>query len=190
MNAEYETSRLVLKILPPVYSQEVLRFQLRNREQFERYEPQRPENFYTTSHQQAVLKCEYKLATKLSTIRFYVFLKGRPHTIIGTVCLHDILRQAYSCCEIGYKFDYEYQHQGYAREAVQKAIDIAFSALSLHRIFARVMPENTASIRLLSDLCFSEEGMERSCIKIRGKWTDHIRYALIAPESYTAAHSI
>ncbi len=183
MNAEYETSRLILKILPPVYSREVLRFQLRNREQFERYEPMRPENFYTAAHQQAVLKCEYKLATKLSTIRFYVFLKGQPHMIIGTVCLHDILRQAYSCCEIGYKFDYEYQHQGYAREAVARALDIAFSALSLHRVFARVVPDNAPSIRLLTALGFVEEGTERSSIKIQGTWTDHVRYSLIAPES-------
>ena len=97
--------------------------------------------------------------------------------------MHDILRQAYSCCEIGYKFDYEYQHQGYAREAVARALDIAFSALSLHRVFARVVPDNAPSIRLLTALGFVEEGTERSSIKIQGTWTDHVRYSLIAPES-------
>lgn len=182
MNAEYETSRLVLKILPPAYAMEVLRFQLRNQEQFERYEPRRPDNFYTLAHQQAVLKCEYKLASRLQTIRFYAFLKEQPRMVIGTVCLHDVLRQPYySCCEIGYKFDHAYQHQGYAREAVAKVIELAFTTLQLHRIFARVVPDNDASIRLLLALHFREEGIEHACIRLQGEWTDHVRYALVAP---------
>lgn len=183
MNTTYQTERLILKILTPDYLREVLEFQIRNKEQFERYEPTRPENFYTLGHQQAVLKCEYKLATKLSTIRFYVFQKEQPRTIIGTVCLHDVLRMPYSCCEIGYKFDHAYQHQGYAREAVAKAVDIAFSDLGLHRVFARVVPENTPSIRLLNALDFIEEGLEHGCTQIQGTWTDHLRFARLSPYS-------
>lgn len=183
MNTTYQTDRLILKILTPDYFREVLEFQIRNKDLFERYEPTRPENFYTLGHQQAVLKCEYKLATKLSTIRFYVFKKEAPRTIIGTVCLHDVIRMPYSCCEIGYKFDYAYHHQGYAREAVAKALDIAFSELGLHRVFARVVPDNTSSIRLLNSLGFMEEGLEHSCTQIQGTWTDHLRFALLSPYS-------
>lgn len=182
MNMTYETSRLFLKILMPTAVREVLQFQLRNKDLFERYEPTRCEDFYTFAHQQAILKCEYKLATKLSTIRFYVFHKEDPRTIIGTVCLHDVLRMPYCSCEIGYKFDFAYHHQGYAKEAVAKALEIAFFELKLHRVFARVMPENTASIHLLESLDFVMEGIEHSCTQIQGRWTDHARYALLAPQ--------
>lgn len=183
MNTVYQTERLILKILTPDYHRSVLDFQIRNRERFEQYEPTRVGNFYTTSHQQAILKCEYKLATKLSTIRFYVFRKEDPHTIIGTVCLHDVLRVPYCCCEIGYKFDYAYLHQGYAREAVKKVLEIAFLDLRLHRVFARVVPDNTPSINLLKSLSFTEEGLERGCTQIQGKWTDHLRFAKLSPYS-------
>lgn len=186
MNFEYKTSRLVLKVLTPDYLREVLDFQLRNRELFEKYEPDRPEHFYTLSHQQAILKCEHKLAVKLSTIRFYVFLKENDRKIIGTVCLHDIVRSAYSCCEIGYKFDHEWQHRGYAGEAVKKAVEVAFKNLELHRIFARVVPDNLPSIRLLETAGFIQEGLERESILIQGKWTDHLRYAMICPSSYSS----
>jgi ribosomal-protein-alanine N-acetyltransferase len=181
MNTEYQTDRLVLKIVNTGHLREVYEFQIRNRSLFERYEPRRPENFYTLSYQQALIKCDFKLAMNLSTIRFYVFLKGQPHVIIGTVCLHDVVRGAYSCCEIGYKFDADYHHQGYACEAVVKALEIAFFELNLHRVFARVVPGNDASIRLLLSLGFTEEGLEHKSIQICGKWTDHLRFALINP---------
>jgi ribosomal-protein-alanine N-acetyltransferase len=188
MNTEYQTDRLVLKIVNTGHLREVYEFQNRNRALFERYEPLRPENFYTLSYQQALIKCDFKLAMNLSTIRFYVFLKGHPHTIIGTVCLHNVVRGAYSCCEIGYKFDSAYHHQGYACEAVVQALEIAFFELNLHRVFARVAPDNAPSIRLLRSLGFTEEGLERKSIQIRGEWMDHLRFALINPAQDEDAH--
>lgn len=181
MQTSYQTERLILKLLTPSSLREVLEFQVRNRELFERYEPTRPENFYTLNYQQKLLKCEQKLALSLSTVRFYVFQKEEPSRIIGTVCLHDILRMPHCCCEIGYKFDHAYQHQGYAKEAVTQALDIAFAELGLHRVFARVMPENTPSIRLLESLHFIPEGIEHDCTQIQGVWADHLRYAMLSP---------
>lgn len=181
MKSEYLTNRLILRILTPHAMREVLEFQKRNKELFERYEPARPANFYTNAYQKALLKCEYNLAQKLSTVRFYVFRREEPYTIIGTVCLHDISRTAYSCCELGYKFDAAWHHCGYAKEALSEAIRIAFFELRLHRVFARVVPDNAPSIRLLTSLDFMEEGIEYASIQIRGKWTDHLRFALICP---------
>lgn len=182
MNTEYQTNRLILKLLTPDYLREVLSFQVRNKDFFEKYEPTRPDKFYTYSFQHALLKSEYNLALKLSSVRFYVFRKEDNHTIIGTVCLHDITRIAYSCCEIGYKFDHSFWHHGYALEAVEAAVQVAFRDLNLHRVFARVMPENEASIRLLKAAHFTEEGLERSSIQICGKWEDHMRLSLLDSE--------
>lgn len=180
---EYETDRLILKVLTPDYAKDVCKFVHKNREQFEKYEPFLPANYYTPEHQHTILSCELKLALQTKNIRYYVFLKENPEQIIGTVALHNIATAAYSSCEIGYKFDSDYQHRGYAREAVAMGVSIAFAALNLHRVYARVMPENTASIKLLRNLLFIEEGLERECIKIQGKWQDHMRFSLLNQSS-------
>ena len=181
MNFEYETERLILRLPSTDFLRELLDFQIRNRTLFEKYEPALPDNFYTLHYQQSLLKCELKLALKQQTVRFYVFSKEEPRRIIGTVCLHNLMSSPYSCAEVGYKFDIAYQHRGYATEALSKVLVIGFEDLQLHRIFARVMPENTPSIRLLERLGFYSEGLERQSLLIQEKWTDHLRYARIRP---------
>lgn len=183
MKMEYGTQRLILKVLNTEHLHEVVQFQTRNKDIFEKYEPTRPADFLTLSYQHSVIKHEHKLTLNLSTVRFYVFRREDPHTIIGTVCLHDITRGAYNCSELGYKFDKAHWHQGYATEALQELLRIAFSDLQLHRLFARVVPDNVPSIQLLQRLGFHEEGLEESSIQIQGKWTDHLRFALICPSS-------
>lgn len=180
MLLQYETRRLILKVLGPDYSSDVLRFYLKDRELFEQYEADRSPNFYTEGHQRNILHCEYGLTLKLSQVRFYVFLKENPETIIGTVCLYDI-SNGYSRAEIGYKFSSEHHHKGYATEAVEKLIDIAFSELNLHRLCARVQEDNLPSIRLLVGLGFEKEGICRDYLCLNGVWTDHLQYSLIAP---------
>lgn len=176
---EYETDRLLLRVLTSDHAALVCNFLYRNREIFEKYEPALPANYYTPEYQATILNCELQLALQTKNLRYYVFLKENPTLLIGTVCLHDIRKHAYSCCEIGYKFDQAYWHKGYAKEAVTMGISIAFGALGLHRVFARVLPENTASIRLLQSLSFVEEGTECECLQIRGSWRDHLRFSFL-----------
>ena len=103
--------------------------------------------------------------------------------IIGTVCLHDIRFAAYSCTEIGYKFDTAFRRMGYASEAIKKVMSLAFYDHHLHRVFARVMPENKPSIYLLESLGFQYEGVERGCFFIQNRWADHLRYAYLNPST-------
>lgn len=180
MLLQYSTRRLILKVLGPDYSNDVLRFYLKDKHLFEKFEMDRCPNFYTASHQRTILQLEYELALKLAQVRFYVFLKDDPETIIGTVCLYDI-SSLYSRAEIGYKFSSEYHHKGYATEAVEKLIDIAFSELNLHRLSAHVQEENISSIRLLTSLGFEKEGICRKYLCLNGEWTDHLQYSFISP---------
>lgn len=182
---QYETERLILKILTADYAEKVCDFLTRNREVFGKYEPAEPPNYYTPAYQATILNCEMQLALKEESIRYYVFLKENPGQIIGTICLHNITPRIYSCCEIGYKFDATFWHKGYAREAVAMGISIAFAALGLHRVSARVMPDNTASIRLLKSLLFEEEGLEHESIRIQNEWQDHLRFSLLNHSSNT-----
>lgn len=181
MNLEYETDRLLLKILKADDADDVLKFLLNNKAFFEQYEPLHEPHYYTVEHQRAILICEYNLTVKLSAVRFYVFKKEQPNQIIGTICFRNITRSFYQRCEVGYKFDQDFQHHGYAYEALCMGFGIMFEDQKLHRIEADVMPSNLLSIRLLKSLGFEEEGLVRKNILIQNVWEDHLRYSLIRP---------
>ena len=59
---EYETQRLLLKIIKPEYGSSVLDFYLRDKALFERYEPDRMPGFYTTDYQKKALYIEFNKA--------------------------------------------------------------------------------------------------------------------------------
>ena len=115
---QYETPRLLLKVLRADCAPQVLDFYNRDKELFEMYEIDRVPDFYTVKHLQKVLGYEYNMAVKSQLFRFYVFEKENPYRIIGTVCIHNIAPAFYGSCEIGYKFSSEFHHMGYATEAV------------------------------------------------------------------------
>lgn len=181
MQMYYETGRLILRILRQDAAASVLDFYLDNREIFEEFEPDRPENFYTLNYQAALLNCEFNLSIKSSAFRFWVFEKKSPEHIIGTISFHNITRSIYQSCQLGYKFDQQHWHYGYAHESIQKAISLIFEEVKLHRLEAVVLPSNIPSIRLLESLGFQKEGICQSYILLHGRWADHLRYSLIRP---------
>ena len=187
MKFTYETDRLILRLLGEEEAPAVLQFYRKNRAVFEPYEAIHPEQFYTESYQRTLLNCELSLTLKHNLIRFYIFRRENPDEIIGTVCFRNINRSTYYSCETGYRFSPAYWHRGYAREALAFGIQLMFEEFHLHRIEATVMPENTASIRLLESLAFQQEGIAREYALIQGKWEDHIRFALIRPSGDTSS---
>ena len=103
-------------------------------------------------------------------------------TIIGTggyVAWNHIWYNA----ELGYDLARPYWGQGIMTEAVRAMIQFGFEHMGLHRIEAEVMPENTASVRLLRKLDFQEEGVlhERSFWK--GGFHDLAIFALLKRRS-------
>lgn len=180
MNLTYETDRLLLKILNESYSMQVLTFLTRNQAYFDSYELAKADQFYTEDFQKKVLYEEFSMALKKTRIRFYFFRKEAPQRIIGTVSFGN-LRPAFQTCQIGYKLDPLYQHQGYATEALDACISIAAAEMNLHRITAYVLPDNQPSIRLLERLDFELEGTARDYAIVNGQWQNHLQYARIMP---------
>ncbi len=182
MEMAYQTKRLELKILDDTKAGQVLEFYLDNQEIFEEYETDRPPQFYTEDFQRLLLEGEYNLIVKGMFLRFWVYEKSQPDQIIGTVSFHNIKREFYQRCELGYKFDQRYWGRGYARESISKCIQVAFEELRLHRMEAYVLPKNTESRRLLKSLGFELEGIKKQSVKLHGVWQDHELYALLAEE--------
>lgn len=179
MDMYYETDRLILRILMENSAKECLDFHWKNKNIFEFYEPDRPANFYTIYFQEALLRHDRQAIANGTGVRFWVFVKDFPNQVIGTVSFQNVIRGAYQSCLIGYKFDKDFWHHGYATEAIAKGISIIFKEWNLHRVEALVLPGNNASIHLLERLGFAQEGICRSCVCLHSNWEDHIRYSYI-----------
>ena len=176
---QYETPRLLLKVLRADCAPQVLDFYNRDKELFEMYEIDRVPDFYTVKHLQKVLRYEYNMAVKSQLFRFYVFKKENPCRIIGTVCIHNIAPAFYGSCEIGYKFSSEFHHMGYATEAVGFCTKLAFNELHMHKVTAVVHPGNVPSMKLLNGLGFVQEGLLRDYLMLPGQWCNYYIYGLV-----------
>ena len=73
-------------------------------------------------------------------------------TLIGDCGFH-LLSSAHAA--IGYTLAPAHQKQGYAREAVNGLIRYLFQEIGLQRVYARTLPDNTPSVRLLEALDFT-----------------------------------
>ena len=71
--------------------------------------------------------------------------------------------------ELGYWIGRPYWGRGYAGEAVPPLLSLAFNRLQRTRVFARILPDNHASRRLLEKLGFSYEGDRLTHFPIRAR---------------------
>lgn len=112
------------------------------------------------------------------SIRFFVFAKEDPDTIIGMCNFTQIFRGAFQACYLGYKIDKDYEGQGCMFEALECTVQFIFEKAGLHRIMAAYIPANTRSANLLDRLHFATEGYAKNYLKINDQWEDHILTAL------------
>ncbi|MGK4582379.1 GNAT family N-acetyltransferase [Kitasatospora sp. HPMI-4] len=83
---------------------------------------------------------------------------------------------------LGYALRRDSWGQGYASEITALLCEFAFGTLGLHRLAARVDPENAASVRVLTKAGFQPEGRLRHDLRLRGTWYDSLLFALLEHE--------
>jgi RimJ/RimL family protein N-acetyltransferase len=91
-------------------------------------------------------------------------------------------RPPYREWELGYVLRPELWGQGIVSEAARAVLDFGFRRVGAHRVFARIDPENAASIRVAGKLGMRHEGTWRRDSLIRGEWRDTRVYALLDEE--------
>jgi RimJ/RimL family protein N-acetyltransferase len=84
--------------------------------------------------------------------------------------------------EVGYAFHPDASGQGYATEATRALVDLAFTELRAHRVFARTDARNTASAALLRRLGMRQEAHFREAEIFKGAWGDELVFAILAAE--------
>ncbi len=183
MNPSLTTDRLLIRTGEESLAETLLCFYEENKKEFEPYDPVLSRNFYTKEYQRKAILYEQKEIKNGRSMHYYVFLKEHPETLIGNIEFDRILPNPFYSTVLSYRFHHEYWHCGYATESINAAIASMFSEYEIHRMEARVTPDNTPSIRLLERLGFRFEGTEYESVKINGIFKDHLRYSLLQGQS-------
>ncbi len=94
----------------------------------------------------------------------------------GSVALRD---EHNASGEIGYALREDIWNRGYGTELAQALIETGFTTLGMHRVWATVHPQNTASVRVLEKAGMTYEGRLRDHLRMPGGWRDSLLYALL-----------
>ena len=126
------------------------------------------------------------LATRYATGSFYDWaVVYKPNgRMIGT-CGFTSFDCAHDAAEIGYVLNPEYRGQGIAPEAVRAVLAFGFDKLALHRIEARFIEGNDASLRVMEKVGMHFEGYRREAMLVKGSYRT-IGYASILQGEYAA----
>ncbi|HXB01645.1 MAG TPA: GNAT family protein [Opitutaceae bacterium] len=112
---------------------------------------------------------------------FFVVL-CETNEIVGVINLNNVLLDAHQSASLGYYAFLPHAGQGLMSEGLQLVIQHAFTKLKLHRLEANIQPENLVSIALVRKCGFRREGLARGSVKIRGRWRDHERWAILSSD--------
>lgn len=101
--------------------------------------------------------------------------------LIGTLYF-TISSEDHKGAEIGWLLASSERGKGYATEAAALFLDVAFSAIGLHRVHAELDPRNTGSAAVCERLGMRREAHFREDMWLKGEWTDTAVYAILADE--------
>ena len=84
--------------------------------------------------------------------------------------------------EIGWLALSEKHGHGYMTEAVRGLLDLSFNSEGAHRVVAKSIGGNDASVRLAERLGFRKEAHFHKSLFVKGGWRDQLVYALLREE--------
>ena len=177
------TERLLIKTSQEEFAEELLAYYSRNRAFFEQYEPVHSPRFYTLDYQRASMRYERETMDKHQGMYYYVFRKEAPESVIGTISFSRMRPAPYNSTIFGYDYDHDHWNRRYASESLRAVVDDVFANCDIHRIEARVMADNAASIRILEKLGFVFEGNEYGGVLIGGSFRDHTKPSITSSKS-------
>jgi len=121
--------------------------------------------------------------------RWAICLKSDPNIVIGSCGFHSV-NKSFSSIEIGYELNKAYWGKNIAYEAVESMLNYCFMEnfpFPINRISATTNLESIKSIKLLSKLGFTEEGVLRQYGYWKNKFHDLRLFSLLKCEWKTKA---
>ncbi len=112
---------------------------------------------------------------------FFIF-ESSTDRLAGGITLGNIRHGVAQSGQLGYWIGEPFAGRGLMTDAVRLLCQHAFGTLSLHRIEAACIPDNSRSVRVLEKAGFRREGLLRSYLRINGFWQDHYLYSRLAED--------
>jgi ribosomal-protein-alanine N-acetyltransferase len=112
----------------------------------------------------------------------FLICRHEDGRIVGSIGLFLIERKVLQTGTTGYLVGAPYGRRGYATEALQLMLRFAFRIQKLHRVEANIQPGNVASLALVKRAGFQQEGYSPRYLKMRGRWRDHERWAILVED--------
>jgi RimJ/RimL family protein N-acetyltransferase len=172
------TSRLMLR---PYSADDVDElFAIRSRPDVVRYLYGDPWTRAETIAQLSRLETQNHLTAEGDTLRLAVERQASPG-LIGSVSLRWISardRQG----EVGFVIHPQHQGHGYAREAADAMLRLAFDRLDLHKVVGGADARNVASAAVLRRLGLRQEAHLRHHAWLKGEWSDELVFGILAEE--------
>ncbi|MFE6491868.1 GNAT family N-acetyltransferase [Streptomyces sp. NPDC057748] len=150
---------------------------IRSRAYMERWEPVRPDFFYTEQGQSERLATMF--ADRDAGRVMPWVLADEEDLAIGAFNLNGIVLGPLRSGTLGYWVDVEYAGRGLATAAVERICELARDELHLHRVEAGTVLDNFASQRVLAKCGFEQFGMAPRYLHINGEWRDHCMFQRI-----------
>ncbi len=122
------------------------------------------------------------MKTQVETKKVYQFIINCDGTDVGSIYLRDVdlvNRKAEYGVFIGER---EYLGKGVGKAATKLILDFAFTQLKLHKVYLRVLSDNTAAIKSYENSGFTQEGFFRDEIFADGKYESVIFMAIFNRE--------
>ena len=84
--------------------------------------------------------------------------------------------------EVGWVFHPDVQGRGYATEAARELLRVGFEEVGVHRVWAQLDAENTASARICERLGMRREAFYEKASWFKEQWTDLAVFGIRADE--------
>ena len=167
-----ETDRLFLHSYAKADAADMLQLVHRNRDHLIR-------EFNEQSRLQTLSEAESFIATKIelwnAAKAFCYGIWNSKDQQIGQIQLKNLDWEIPSG-ELGYFIGESWQRRGFAAEALNALVRLAFNEVGLERIFVRILLSNQPSLLLVQKLGFQEEGIHRKAFRCGHGELHDVRY--------------
>lgn len=102
-------------------------------------------------------------------------------SLIGDCGIH-VLETDSLVAEIGITIAPAFQSKGYAKEALNAALELLFEKLGRHRVFASVDPRNLPSMALMNSVGLRKEAHFVQSLWFKDSWADDVVFAMLRSE--------
>jgi ribosomal-protein-alanine N-acetyltransferase len=148
---------------------------VRNRAHLRRWEPRRPDEFFTEAGQREAIAGRLE-QVELGLYDCWVLWHGTE--VVGTANLQNIVRGAMQGADVGYWVDHGHVRRGLATAALEHLVQRARD-LGLHRVGASTRLDNRASQGVLLRCGFEEYGLIPRFLYLDGDWRDSVLFNLV-----------